>query len=48
MATTSDLEYDAETMYDQMYPDFEVQLLGHPSKLVRRIIKDDGNETVAK
>jgi hypothetical protein len=41
-----DLEYDAETMYDQAFPEVEVASLGDPSKMTKKIIEDDGRETI--
>jgi hypothetical protein len=47
MASSSKLEYDATEMLDNMCPKFEVKLLADPAKMIRRVIKDDGNEPVA-
>ena len=48
MALASKIEYDATALLDTMCPNVEVKLLGDPTKMVRHIIKDDGNETVSK
>jgi hypothetical protein len=44
----STLEYDATKMLDKTHPKFEVKLLADPAKMARRIINDDGIDTVIK